>query len=107
MCEPSIKGSRKLLSMCSPKRCQPNRQCSSEYISLLVPMGCMVLRFSSTPYIGNRLLLPLYIYRRPSSSVKKEGSQPPISKESTRGFQIFAFGSVLIQIVKCLVYVEP
>ena len=89
--------------MFSPKRCQPKRQGSSKYISFLVPMGLKVFRFNSMPYMGNLLLLPLYMYSLPSSSAKKEGSQPPSSNESTNGFQSFALGLVLIQIVKLLV----
>src|SRR5688500_745987 len=103
MCEPSIKGSRKVLSMCSPKRCHPKRHGSSRYISFLVPIGFMVCLFNSIPYMGNLLLLPLYIYKRPSSSVKNEGSHPPISNESTKGFHSLAFGLVLIQMVNLLV----
>src|SRR5690606_37912590 len=103
MCDPSIKGSRKVLSMCSPKRCHPYLQCSSVYISFLVPSGCMVVLSSSTPYIGNRLLLPLYMYNLPSSSVKNEGSHPPMLNESTKGFHTLFFGSVLIHIEKFLV----
>src|SRR5690606_21785220 len=93
--------------MCSPNRCHPNRQGSSKYISCRVPMGCMVFLFNSIPYIGYLLLLPLYMYKRPSSSVKKEGSHPPISKESTNGFHTLFFGSVLIQMENFEVYVEP
>src|SRR5687768_5931045 len=102
-----MNASRKVSSRCSPKRCHPYRHPCNEYISVRVPMGCSVLRLSSTPYKGDRLLLPLYMYNLPSSSVKNAGSHPPMLKESTKGFQIFALGSVLIQIVNCFVYVEP
>src|SRR5688572_23376381 len=103
MCDPSINGSRKVLSICSPNLCHPKRQGSSKYISLLVPIGLNVFLSNSIPYMGNRLLLPLYIYKRPSSSVKNEGSHPPISNESTSGFHSLAFGFVLIQMVNLLV----
>lgn len=82
---------------------QPKRQGSSKYISFLVPTGFIVFLFNSIPYIGNLLLLPLYIYNLPSSSVKKDGSQPPISNESTNGFHSLALGLVLIHIVNLLV----